>query len=175
MKNKKYQIHMENFKGRTIDNISRTKHLVHITLGEPVEGVEETIRTVKTGGICINVECSCRMVNGERSKIIFASNDLFEPKKAVEWTSDFDWNVQGENLFDELSHKWLEKNEDVFVRDYRFNDFGDLALYLSNGDVFEAIVNVSWEDAWWFYRLDEKSNGFVVTGEGIFYEKYSDE
>ncbi len=171
MKNAKERDYLENLRDRTINDINRTIDMVCFSLTKSPLNADEFLKTEEVSEFSLHVQCSCRMIGKESGKIIFASNDRFEPKSTEEWTDDFDWDIQGGNLFDEISKEWLSKNKDVTIRDFQFNEIGDLSLSLSNGDVFEIFVDISsGEEAWRFFEYNDHRKHFVVSSESAQFD-----
>ncbi len=147
--------YLENLRDGIIYDINRTVDMVCFSLVKSFPDVNE---------FGLHVQCSCRMISEGRKEVIFASNDRFVPRSTEEWTDDFNWDVQGENLFDEKAKEWVRENKNVFIENYQFNELGDLRLVLSNGDVFEVMVNCSSREAWRFFECNVDTRHFVVMG-----------
>jgi hypothetical protein len=65
----------------------------------------------------------------------------------------------------------LLSNREVYINDYKLNILGDLKLNLSNGNIFEVLINSSSNDECW--RLFEKNSDedhFVVSGQKSVFE-----
>jgi hypothetical protein len=79
---------------------------------------------------------------------------------------DFDW--QRFNLFDELSRRWLNTNNKIYVQSCRLSHLGDLLLYLSEGFICEIFLDVSGDtEAWRMLGDDENADHFVVGGSSM--------
>jgi len=62
-------------------------------------------------------------------------------------------------------------NEHVFVEDCKINIFGDLEIKLSNGNIFEAIVDSSsGDECWRLFEKNSKEDHFVMKGNRLVYE-----
>lgn len=117
----------------------------------------------------LHIQSSWRIFNKERQEIKLASSDIYQPNSQMKCMEKFDWEVQGENLFDEKSAIWLKENKGLCVNNIGINMWGDLRVFFSNDDVLDVFVNTSeYVECW---RLFEKSRKdtrhFVVTGLGI--------
>lgn len=130
---------------------------------------------IQSSMLCLHVQCPCRMVDKEDRKIIFASSDIYVPNSTIEWSMNFEWDIQGNNLFDEKSKKWLLSNEMIFINDYKFNIFGDLKLILSNGNIFEILINsTSNHECWRLFEKNSNKDHFVVSGQKVIFEYEND-
>ena len=80
----------------------------------------------------------------------------------------FEWDVQGNNLFDEKAPIWLEKESILYIEEYKLNRWGDLLLVLSNRDCIEIFVDSSdYTESWRFFKCHSNEEHLVVTGLGF--------
>lgn len=64
--------------------------------------------------------------------MLFAAGDMYSPRTGMTYDEDFDWEPQGNNLFDKKGQSWLEREMSVYIRRYEINQWGDLTLWFSN-------------------------------------------
>ncbi len=149
---------------KKVVNIGRIKDIIWIDFKEITDEKNAIWR--------LDIQATCRIVNAENKEIILASSDIFQPndqiRKKEDFNCDFDWKVPGNNLFDEKAKKWLEKNNDLHIKESIVNLWGDLRIIFSNGDRLEVYVNTSeYVECW---RLLEKNREnkihLVITGLG---------
>ncbi len=162
--------YLNKLQGKYLINIGRAANIIWLNFINIAIEKEYEGRDILYGSLCLHVQCPCRMLNKEDRKIIFASSDIYVPNSSIEWSEKFEWDIQGNNLFDEKSKKWMLSNGKIFISDYKLNIFGDLKLGLSNGDIFEVLINSSSNDECW--RLFEKNSDkdhFVVTGQEVIF------
>lgn len=169
--NSEIENYLSQLHGKYLRNIGRAANIIWLNFIDLAVEKEYEGKDILSGSLCLNVQCPCRIIDKEDRKIIFASSDIYVPNSSIEWSDNFEWDIQGNNLFDEKSNKWLLSNKKIFINDYKFNIFGDLKLNLSNGNIFEVLVNSSSNDECW--RLFEKNSDkdhFVVTGQKVIFE-----
>ncbi|WP_405288857.1 hypothetical protein [Methanobrevibacter sp.] len=132
---------------------------------------EDTNAACSARTISLHVQSSWRITNTEKKSIIVASLDMYFPKSSEEYTDDFEWDIQGNNLFDEKSANWLENAGDIFIDEVQMDLWGDLRLSFSNGDQMEVFVDVSDEtECWRIFRKDDLNlRHMVMTGEGVYF------
>lgn len=73
----------------------------------------------------------------------------------IEWNESFDWDVQGNNLFDEKVKK-IFSSVDINVDYVSVSVNNDLKVGFSNSLILETFINVSSEIECW--RFFEKGN-----------------
>ncbi|MBE7043383.1 MAG: hypothetical protein E7399_07835 [Ruminococcaceae bacterium] len=116
----------------------------------------------------LHVSGTFRFCNNKQ--MILGSQDMYTESSSIEWNENFQWDIQGANLFDELSEKWLKKvlEDEVYVSSFQANHYGDLTILLSNNDKIQIFVNnSSEEEVWRFFKIGDKEPHFVITGQGI--------
>lgn len=169
--NSEIENYLNQLQGKYISGIGRAGNIIWLNFtGTDVE-TEYTGKNILPGSLCLHVQCPCRMIDKENRIIIFASSDIYIPNSSIEWCESFEWDIQGNNLFDEKSMHWLLSKGKVCINSYKFNIFGDLKLTLSNGNIFEVLINSSSSDE--CGRLFEKNSDkdhFVVTGQKVIFE-----
>lgn len=103
-----------------------------------------------------------------------ASSDVFSPNSSLVKKEDFDWNtfewdIPGNNLFDEKSQIWLNEVP-IYIREYKINVWGDLRLIFSNNSYLEVLIDTSdYVKCWILSKFGEKED-FVITGLGYEFE-----
>ncbi len=98
--------------------------------------------------LSFDIQTDWRIINN-KGKVEVGSYDIYLPNTKVKDFDTFEWDVQGQNLFDEKSQKWLKKNSEIRIKEYDVNELGDLKLFFDNGDRLEVISNCSGESEIW--------------------------
>jgi len=150
--------------GEKIKKIGRTADMMWVCFGKDVNTVNYKGESVVKTKYSFNIQCSWRIKN--EKQILFASNDIYKPNSLTEQTDDFDWDIQGNNLFDEKSKTWLKQIDNHYIIEAVLNSCNDLFLTLSNGDVLETFIDTSEDDECW-RLLDYGENHIVVTGSDV--------
>lgn len=126
-------------------------------------------QAVDKSGFSLHVQCPFRMIDPEKSEVLFASLDMYLPNSENEQSLKFTGGVHGNNRYDEEAKKWLQENESVYVKKLHFDVLGDLQLLLSNGHVFEVRVTSSldgeYDECWRFFERGSDRLHFVVNGK----------
>ena len=151
--------------------IGRASNMLWIGIGEKVEKLNYKGEKREISTYSIHVQCMWRMINKERMEILFASSDYYSPSKKADKCSCFDWEPQGNNLFDEKSKKWLMQESPIYIREYKINIWGDLLLVFTNNDRLEIFISSSNEtEGWRILEAEEDKPHLVATGLGMNFE-----
>lgn len=151
-----------------VNSIGRASNMLWLGLGAKIQWYSKLEgKEVEKSTYALHIQSAWRMENRERKEIIVASSDMYSPKTGVEYDDTFDWEIQGNNLFDEKSQMWLKENQPIFVKEYKINLWGDLLLLFSNGDKLHVFVGASDNtECWRVFAMTEQSPHLLVTGLG---------
>lgn len=168
-------IEIDNYLKLIIDkpviSISRACNMMCLGFGNWISTMDYKGNKDINCSIYLHVQSSWRVANREEKVIHFASIDIYTPNSSLEWSNEFDWDIQGANLFDEKSKEWFKNNQDIYVKEYRINRWGDLILLFSNKDSLEIFVNASDNsECWRLFEYESTNDHFVVTGQGVVFE-----
>jgi len=148
----------------------RASNLFWLGFGEMIT-VKRLRETNELAEYALHIQCSWRITKS--NKILVASRDLYSPNS--EWdeeNEDFDWDVQGNNRFDERIKSLMEDvKETLDVRKIESDEVGGLKVFFTENYVLEIFPDISDEDEysefWRFINFRDKSPHFVVKGFGI--------
>lgn len=164
---KKIYKYLDQLLEKSICHIGRTSNMLWLEVGEILKETDMG-QMRRKGTIALCVQCSWRVLNKEKNMILFASSDFYSPNSKIGREKDFDWDTQGNNLFDEKSKIWLSKNGNVFVNEYKTNRWGDLFITFSNGDCLEIMIDVSdYTECWRILKRGSNEEHLVATGLGV--------
>lgn len=116
----------------------------------------------------LHLQTSFRVTLDE--KILFAGADIFQPSEMIAVSEKFDletfeWDVQGNNLYDENVKLFMEKySQNLTVNDVFMNQLGDLSIQLSERVKIDVFVNMSREECWRFFKR-HSDNHLVIGGD----------
>lgn len=81
---------------------------------------------------------------------------------------NIDWEVRGNNAFDELVDKYFRDNEFKFiVKDAKINRLGDLKIIFENGFIFETFTDLHGDyECWRFFEIGSVKH-IVVSSVGL--------
>ena len=139
--------------GGKLDSINRICDLIGIDF------------LVKEETVCIHVECALvRFFCGKR--LVGSSYDMFIPGKNYKADDDstFEWDIPGNNLFDEQVACFIKEMENQKVRSVSFTG-KDLIIDLENDCKIEILSNTLEEDREIFRifkKDDDLDTDFVV-------------
>jgi hypothetical protein len=90
----------------------------------------------------------------------------------MELEKDFDWDIQGNNRFDERIKSFMEDVKGhLIVERIDSDEVGGLKVFLSERYVLEAFPDTSEDDEysefWRFFNRRDGSPHFIVAGNGI--------
>lgn len=114
----------------------------------------------------LHIQCPWRIVNPEKKQISLACYDIYEPTKEEQETEEFDWQVFnwdsfGKNLFDQKAASWFDMIVNPKVGDICIDEWNDLKITFSSGDILETFIASSFEAENWrlFETCKEEDEG----------------
>ncbi|WP_176586409.1 hypothetical protein [Priestia megaterium] len=156
--------------GLNLRYAGRASNLFWLGFGEMIS-VTRRGKTEELAEYALDIQCSWRITKD--NKILVGSRDFYSPRTGWnEENDDFDWDVQGNNRFDERIESFIENaKEHVTVERVEPDEVGGLKIFLSQGYLLEVFPDTSEDDEysefWRFFNRRENSPHFVVTGNGI--------
>lgn len=147
----------------------RASNLFWLGFGDIVQ-ITRRDRTEETAEYALHVQRSWRITFG--NKIVVASRDFYSPNSQCdEKNEDFDWDIQGNNRFDERINTFQKDKEQLIVLQIDSDEVGGLNVTLSGGYKLEVFPDSSEDDEhsehWRFFNRKENNPHFIVTGNGI--------
>ena len=125
----------------------------------------------KAGRYSLQASCNIRLTRG--NEIIVGKGDRFTPKAELENKFDFDWHtfdwdVLGNNHFDEMVAKYIgDEPSDFVVKKITVSKYGDLKITFTNGFALEFFVDVLEGLNWALFDHTIPKYYFAVTGNEI--------
>ncbi|MBZ5482522.1 hypothetical protein [Priestia aryabhattai] len=167
---KKIKSQLEILIGSKLSNIGRASNLFWLEFGDALSVIRRG-RTQELPEYALNIQCSWRITKD--NQILVASRDFYCPKS--DWSGereDFDWDVQGNNRFDERIEYFIKSlKEPLTVESIDSDEIGGLKVTLSNGFTLNVFPDISEDDEysefWRFFTRGKDSFHFVVAGNGI--------
>ena len=151
-------------KHQKLISIGRSCDLLWINLGQKMFIKNYCGDKIQTGEYVLDFQCPWR-IEDEQAHVKLASSDMYVPPSGVEWSDTFDWEPQGNNLFDEKIKNVFTQNTNIYVNDIYLSRNGDLELFFSNKLVFRCFVNSSIdEECWRFFSRTSKDIELIITG-----------
>lgn len=171
MSEKRIYNYLDQLLHKKICDIGRASNMLWVSIGENIIALDRKGNEVKKSTISLHVQSTWRIVNKEKKEILLASSDFYSPNSTVTADNEFEWDVQGNNLFDEKSQIWLNKNRLIYIKEYKVNRWGDLLLIFSNDNRLEIFINSSDStECWRLFKHHSDEEHLVVTGLGVEFE-----
>ncbi len=155
--------------GLTLQDAGRASNLFWLGFGDIIQIIRRG-KTQESAEYALHIQCSWRITLN--NKIVLASRDFYSPSS--EWDGDiedFDWDIQGNNRFDERIKSIIKDQGRLKVEKIESDEVGGLEVFLSDGYKLEAFPDSSEDDEqsehWRFFNRKDNSPHFVVTGLGI--------
>ncbi|MCL6444879.1 MAG: hypothetical protein K6T83_15735 [Alicyclobacillus sp.] len=148
--------------------IGRASNMLWTSFGTPKVVTDRRGNQKQVGDYAIHVQCSWRIAN--QSRILVASNDIYVPSSSwVGEYDDFDWDVNGNNLFDErIQELFIRNSIQPVVTKVQVDQYGGFKLIFTDDLVLEAFPNSSNDlENWRMFVPYDKSKHFVVSNQGI--------
>lgn len=144
--------------------IGRSSNLFWIIFGNLDRELDALEQKIIADEYSLHFQCPWRIIDEHSSKIILASGDVYEPNSEIGWTENFDWEPQGNNLFDEKVKCLFPDDTGIRVTEVLVSKSNDIKLSFSNKFTLECFVNISAEEECW--RLFKKGGNkhLVVSG-----------
>ena len=163
---------MDKIIGLKLRYAGRASNLFWLGIGELIS-ITRRGKAEEVAEYALHIQCAWRITNGH--KILVASQDFYEPHS--EWEgdeADFDWDVQGNNRFDERIAAFINDIEEKFIiTAIEPDQLGGFKLQLGETYILEVFPNSSDDDEysefWRLFNRDGISEHFVVSGEGVEY------
>lgn len=151
--------------GKPICSIGRVANMLWIGIGEKFITVNQRGKLIEKSTFALHIQTQWRIVNEMEGKVLLATDDMYSPRKDMIYQKDFDWEPQGNNLFDEKSQSWLKKEKNIFIKNYEINQWGDLILLFANNEKLQ-VFNLSSEDTecWRLFMPTREEPHLVVSG-----------
>lgn len=160
----------ESLVGEKLYKIGRAAAMCWIHFGDPVE-IDLRGRKRIVGEYALDLDCPWRIQN-RNGCIELGSADMFTPSSEYDPDcspdEEFNWDIQGNNLFDERAARLFPKDAQIVVTAATLSGSYDLVIKFSNGMKLETFVNVSsYEECWRLFKPGMHSEDLVATGTGI--------
>ncbi|MGO4888030.1 hypothetical protein ACJ2A9_09755 [Anaerobacillus sp. MEB173] len=155
--------------GLKFQDAGRSSNLFWLGFGDIIQIIRRG-KTEVSAEYALHIQCSWRIIM--KNKIIVASRDFYSPSSEGDGEiEDFDWDLQGNNRFDEQIKTFIRDKGRLKVEKIESDDVGGLKVFLSDGYKLEIFPDSSEDDErsehWRFFNRKENSPHFVVTGMGI--------
>ncbi|MCJ7983157.1 hypothetical protein MUB16_01985 [Priestia sp. OVL9] len=144
--------------GLNLQYAGRASNLFWLGFGELIS-VTRRGKTEELAEYALDIQCSWRIIKD--NKILVGSRDFYSPRTGWnEENDDFDWDVQGNNRFDERIESFIENTkEHVAVERVEPDEVGGLKIFLSQGYLLEV------------FRILQKMMNTVSSGDFLTEEK----
>ena len=155
--------------GLKLQDLGRASNLFWLGFGDIIQIIRRG-RSQESAEYALHIQCSWRITLN--NKIVVASRDFYST--GSEWDGDiedFDWDIQGNNRFDERIKTFLKDKGRLKVEQIESDEVGGLKICLCGGYKLEAFPDSSEDDDqsehWRFFNRKDNSPHFIVTGKGI--------
>lgn len=151
--------------GKPICSIGRVANMLWIGIGEKFITVNQRGKLIEKSTFALHIQTQWRIVNEMEGEVLLAAYDMYSPRKDMIYQKDFDWEPQGNNLFDEKSQSWIKKEKNIFIKNYEITQWGDLVLLFANNEKLQ-VFNLSSEDTecWRLFMPTREEAHLVVSG-----------
>lgn len=167
-----------------LKSISRVGTMVSLGFGDLVKNkvVQKTeegnfiTKEVFVPQYALHIDCSFRIKCG--NSIMMSQRDMFCPNsemiKSANFNEDeFEWDIIGNNSFDEKAQKhFVDTGLDFTIKKININSCGDLKILLSNDFSIEVFVDSSEkEECWRFFEVGNADGTHLVVSGDVLYEE----
>ncbi|MBD5517225.1 MAG: hypothetical protein HDR07_01575 [Lachnospiraceae bacterium] len=157
--------------GKPVSRIGRAANMVWICIGKNVMTVDWKGRKREKSEYALHIQSPWRIINKKKDEIVMASSDMYSPRTGMDYSEDFNWEPQGNNLFDEKSKNWLKREIPVYIKKYKLSRWGDLTLFFSNNEKLQVFNEASGDtESWRLLMPGSKEPHLVASGSEIIFE-----
>lgn len=120
----------------------------------------------------LHIQSAFRLWNPYNKQIHIGYSDIFYPCGDGERPENFEWDIQGNNLYDEKVDN-LQKNicimNELVVAEVKVKEFCDLTILFANGYQIDTLTECFSGDAelWRFFKSGVNEPHLVATGTGL--------
>ena len=159
-------IQPEDLIGKNVYRIGRAAAMCWIHFGRPMK-IELRGQKRILGEFALDLDCPWRIRN-RSGGVELGSADMFTPASRHDLDEDFDWDIQGNNLFDEKAKLLFSESTQIIVTSVKLSGNYDLTITFSNGLTLECFINASTqEECWRLFKPGLHNEDFIVTGSGM--------
>lgn len=148
--------------GKPICAMGRAANMLWIGIGEKFATTNWRGEAVEKSTYALHVQTGWRIVSEAKKEVLLTAYDMYSPRTGMPYDEDFEWEPQGNNLFDEKCQSWLERELPVYIRRYDINQWGDLMLWLSNEEVLQVFNTSSDDSECWRLFMPGKDRPHLV-------------
>ncbi len=152
-----------------VSYFGRISNMLCVGFGEALKLKNYNGNTVTKSSIALHIQAAWRIISN--SKVLIASSDFYTPNSRLNSSEDFEysefeWDIQGNNLFDEKAIQWL--NNKLYVKNFYVSKIGDLKISFSNDDILEVFSDASDDtELWRIFKPGSKQEHIVMNGTGL--------
>lgn len=157
---------LTNIYGKQLSNIGRAGNMVWVLIGNEVEIYVRDVQQ-KRREFSLNLQCPWRIENLVYKKVVLASNDIYVPNDYYNCRDNFEWDIQGHNLFDLKSKKMLESYPNLVVSNIDLSEQNDITINFSDKLILKTFVNSSSNIENWRLIDNITRRHYVCGGEVI--------
>lgn len=149
---------------KELQKIGRASDMCWINFGKLTKTRNIRGDIVEKGEYALHLQCPWR-IKDSNSKIILASRDIYEPNSEIICDENFEWDIEGNNLFDENIKKIFSNKKDTrLVEKILITLNNDLTIIFSDKLTLECFTNISSEqECWRFFKIGENKH-LIVSG-----------
>lgn len=139
-------------------------------IADKAKSGELALRETVAPKYAVHIEGFFRITH--QGKIVLSKDDMFRPNSQMQKydfdENNFDWDVEGNNKFDEQKNFFCDIN--LIVQDIIINEIGDLKIVLSNDFCIEVFIDTNEdEECWRFFEIgNSEKPHIVITGCGYY-------
>ena len=153
--------------GEPVTGIGRAAAMVWLSFG-PLREVETRRGKRTVSALALHLDCPWRLRRSDRPTVVLGWADLFEPSPAHAEDRSFDWDIQGNNLFDAQAEALFAGPPAVYVLDASLSPLRDLTVTFSNGLTLECFLHGTARAEYWrLFRPFSHGGDLIVTGQGL--------
>jgi hypothetical protein len=157
--------------GQKFSAIGRSWTMAWLGFGQEKVTLDRKGKEVVKSEFALHLQTPWRISDSHVNCLIITSEDMYEPPSttdfdAFEW-EEFNWDIQGGNLYDERVKNMNLAASDIRVLDVTVNDYFDICITFSNGWCLQAFTASSQREIWRFFEPATAKDHFVADSSQI--------
>lgn len=161
-KRNNYFQYLDEIVGKPVCSLGRAANMLWIGIGEKFAATNWQGKAVEKSTYALHIQTRWRIVNETKKEVRLAAGDMYSPRTGMPYDKEFDWELQGNNLFDEKCQSWLEREMPVYIKRYEINQWGDLTLLFSNEELLQVFNTSSDDSECWRLFMPGKDRPHLV-------------
>lgn len=150
------------------NELQKIKGATHIRIGRAADMIWIALTGTDGKEYAIHLQTFFRFCSEDG--VLITDMDKYQPLNEFRDNEEFDWDKQGNNLFDQWCNRFNSTYTDtITVKSVEVNNMGDLTVIFDNGIFLDVLIdNTSEDECWRFFEKEAaEENDLIVLGNSV--------